>query len=72
MNPYQGNSGIASSKEANTIIDEYTNKDHLLPHKVTALPPIKRALIKKKPLPGVSYLSTSGIYDEIMAFKNSF
>ena len=41
------------------------------PYMVTALPQVKKSKPKaQRPLPGVSYLSTSGIYDEMMAARN--
>jgi len=36
------------------------------PYKVTALPPIKRKVTKMRPMPGVSYLSTSGLYEDMI------
>jgi len=36
------------------------------PYKVTALPPIHRRLRSMKPIPGVSYLATSGLYDDLV------
>lgn len=42
-------------------------------YKLPALPPVRRARRPaQKLLPGVSYLSTSGIYDEMMAAKNPY
>jgi hypothetical protein len=36
------------------------------PYKVTALPQIKTRFKPMKPMPGISYLATSGMYEEIM------
>ena len=37
-----------------------------MPHGIDALPKLKRTFKKLKPLPGVSYLKTTGLYDELM------
>ena len=42
------------------------------PYKVTALPPIHRRLRSMKPIPGVSYLSTSGLYDDLVGDRKRF
>lgn len=42
------------------------------PYKVTALPPIKRKVVKMRPLPGVSYLSTSGLYQDMIQSRRPF
>ena len=42
------------------------------PYKVTALPPINRKLRVMKPMPGVSYLSTSGLYDDLVGNRKGF
>lgn len=46
--------------------------DSYKPHKVTALPPINRRLKTMKPLPGVSYLATSGLYDDLVGNRKAF
>ena len=40
------------------------------PYKVTALPRIKKRFRPLRPMPGISYLSTSGLYDELMSKKH--
>ena len=40
--------------------------------KVTALPPIKRERKMQRPLPGVSYLSTSGFYEDLVQHRKAF
>jgi hypothetical protein len=43
------------------------------PYNITALPPIRHNRIKTmKPIPGVSYLSTSGMYDELVGNRKNF
>ena len=46
--------------------------DSYKPHRVTALPPINRRLKTMKPFPGVSYLATSGLYDDLVGNRKAF
>ena len=50
------------------LLDYEDNK----PYKVTALPPIKRKVTKMRPMPGVSYLSTSGLYEDMIKSRKPF
>ena len=40
--------------------------------RVTALPPIRRKLKSQRPMPGVSYLSTSGLYEDLIQHRKAF
>lgn len=42
------------------------------PHRVTALPRVGRKPVTRRPLPGVSYLSTSGLYEDLVAHRKAF
>lgn len=42
------------------------------PYHVPALPLPTKRMKSIKPMPGVSYLSTTGIYDEMMTKKKAF
>jgi hypothetical protein len=50
------------------LLDYEDNK----PYKVTALPPITRKVTKMRPMPGVSYLSTSGLYEDMIKSRKPF
>jgi hypothetical protein len=41
------------------------------PYKITALPIIKKKFRPMRPLPGISYLATSGMYEELMSRRNA-
>lgn len=49
-----------------------TDKVEDKPYHVPALPSIGRRMKPIKPMPGVSYLSTTGIYDDMMTKKKAF
>lgn len=58
-------------QEAEDTRDDYDYEDSK-PYKVTALPPIKRKVTKMRPMPGVSYLSTSGLYEDMIRSRKPF
>jgi len=49
---------------------DYDYDETTKPAHVTALPMIKKRFKPMKPLPGVSYLATSGMYEDLMSRKN--
>lgn len=59
---------IEENQDTRELIDFEMHK----PYKVTALPPIKKKLKKQRAMPGVSYLSTSGLYEDMMTSKRQF
>ena len=56
----------------NQDTSELLNIEMFKAHKITALPPLKRKLKKMRAMPGVSYLSTSGLYEDMMGSKKNF
>ena len=62
---------VQEAEDTRARDNDYISED-AKPYKVTALPPIKRKVTKMRPMPGVSYLSTSGLYEDMIKSRKPF